>query len=84
MKKMSAINYLCAIGNTENAGTFRTPGTNIEEFLYLIFGECISHYGRLDVNKDCLYIYDNPIFRVSPEEYLTTEDGREIFIYELE
>lgn len=92
MKAMKMITAMCAMGTTENMGTFATPYKNdIADFMQTFFAgyeQEIEVVGVIEEDTNYLYIYDerlgNNIADAIVEVYEGTNKVSTIYLYEIE
>lgn len=92
MKAMKMITAMCAMGTTENMGTFATPyKDDITDFMQTFFAgyeQEIEVVGVIEEDTNYLYIYDerlgNNIADAIVEVYEGTNKVSTIYLYEIE
>ena len=92
MNTMKMITAMCAMGSTENMGTFATPyKDDIADFMQTFFagyGQEIEVVGVIEEDTNYLYIYDerlgNNIADAIVEVYEGTNKVAGICLYEIE
>ena len=92
MNTMKMITAMCAMGTTENMGTFATPyWDEIADFMQTFFagyGQEIEVVGTIEEDTNYLYIYDERLGNNVPnaivEVYEGTNKVSAICLYEIE
>lgn len=92
MNTMKMITAMCAMGSTENMGTFATPyKDDVADFMQTFFAgykQEIEVIGDIEENMNYLYIYDdllcNYIADAIVEVYEGTNKVSTIYLYEIE
>lgn len=92
MNTMKMITAMCAMGTTENMGTFATPyKDDVADFLQDFFGgykETIEVIGEIEENTNYLYIYDETLGYNRADVIVGVYEGSNkvstIYLYEIE
>mgnify|MGYP007111702948 CR=1 FL=1 len=93
MNAMKMITAMCAMGTTENMGTFATPyWDDVADFLQDFFGgykETIEVIGEIEENTNYLYIYDERLGNNIADALVQVYDNKYdviavIYLYEIE
>lgn len=92
MNTMKMITAMCAMGTTENMGTFATPyKDDVANFLQDFFGgykETIEVIGEIEEDTNYLYIYDDLLCNYIADAIVEVYEGANkvstIYLYEIE
>ena len=92
MNTMKMITAMCAMGSTENMGTFATPyWDDITDFMQSFFagyGQEIEVVGTIEEDTNYLYIYDERLGYNMPDAIVEVYEGTNkvagICLYEIE
>ena len=94
MNTMKMITAMCAMGSTENMGTFATPyKDDIADFMQTFFAgyeEEIEVIGEIKEDTNYLYIYDERLGNNIPDAIVEVYEGKStkkiagICLYEIE
>lgn len=92
MKTMTMITAMCAMGTTENMGTFATPyKDDVADFIQDFFGgykEEVEVIGDIEENTNYLYIYDETLCNYIADNIVEVYEGANkvstIYLYEIE
>jgi hypothetical protein len=92
MNTMKMITAMCAMGTTENMGTFATPyKDDIADFIQDFFGgykEEVKVIGDIEENTNYLYIYDDLLCNYIADNIVEVYEGANkvstIYLYEIE
>lgn len=92
MKAMKMITAMCAMGSTENMGTFATPyKDDVADFIQDFFGgyqEEVEVIGDIEENTNYLYIYDETLCNYIADNIVEVYEGTNkvstIYLYEIE
>lgn len=92
MNTMKMITAMCAMGSTENMGTFATPyKDDIAEFMQTFFAgykQEIEVIGEIEEDANYLYIYDETLGNNMADAIVEVYEGvnkvSAIYLYEIE
>ena len=92
MNTMKMITAMCAMGSTENMGTFATPyKDDIADFMQTFFAgykQEIEVIGDIEENTNYLYIYDETLCNYIADNIVEVYEGTNkvstIYLYEIE
>lgn len=92
MNTMKMITAMCAMGSTENMGTFATPyKDDITDFIKDFFSgvnEEVEVIGDIEENTNYLYIYDETLCNYIADNIVEVYEGANkvstIYLYEIE
>ena len=92
MNTMKMITAMCAMGSTENMGTFATPyKDDIADFMQTFFAgykQEIEVIGDIEENTNYLYLYDETLCNYIADNIVEVYEGTNkvstIYLYEIE
>lgn len=92
MKTMTMITAMCAMGSTENMGTFATPyKDDVADFMQTFFAgykQEIEVIGDIEEDTNYLYIYDETLCNYIADNIVEVYEGTNkvstIYLYEIE
>lgn len=92
MNTMKMITAMCAMGSTENMGTFATPyKDDVADFMQTFFcglDEEVEVVGKIKEDTNYLYIYDERLGNNIPDAIVEVYEGTNkvstIYLYEIE
>lgn len=89
---MTMITAMCAMGTTENMGTFATPyKDDVADFIQDFFGgyqDKVEVIGEIEEDTNYLYIYDETLCNIMADNIVEVYDGTNkettIYLYKIE